>query len=487
MSAARHGLVTITRSELALRSAQFPTLHPVTKSFELSKFSTAVDQTITRAGVWDASVKRDSDRRRKAKGEDPATHAQCVDDVLLEAAKEKRSFGSATVHILPIHRNLVRHGRLTARAMKEICPSHVAMPVGECDLYNGILRDTPSKQYCYSNYATRADYLEAEAEFLGHCLVTPGLQDVVNRRILVRPPPLTSLTRQPSSAADDNDDDNPLFCPPESGRAAYLSEGLRNAPSRFSFQDICLTHFPFFYAAYEARIRKARVLWCGVPPVLFETRARQKTLAVEWERNLMLEDSLVEEGRFGEWLEDYVRMKRAALTPQELVSDLNMRVCIRQLHDKLGAGKKKGTAASPVVLLPVPLCDFHLAVGWVAAVDSITDTSLNECLDDSLDVVPSFLKARKSPDYLEIERAVHMDTSEDVAQSVGDGDAVVLANDPRLSHPAGAVNNPMVTERLRPSSAVRVLEVGPDIGTRSSINACEITPEAAQRMRWLQG
>ena len=460
-------LIGIGRAELAVRTAveNFPALHPVTHAFDLMGFRGAVEAEVDQMFVREAAAQRSVDKRNKLRGRSKADHTNYVDEVLYATALQPRRVGDKVVHILPLHRHLVRHGALCKRVLTELSPAHLVLPTGECDLYQSITRDAFLSQYRKRQFATRQDFLRGEAELMRHCLQTPGLQDVVNRRLLLRPTP---------AVMEGEGEEEALFA------SGYMAEGLEGLQKNaFSFENLYLNHYPFFYAVWEARLRGVAVHWEGVPPLLFEERARHKTFASEWERNVLLENHLIAQGRPGEWLQSYVQMKQERLTPEELVSDTNMRVvakAIQQLAVKPGRNK---------VLLVVPLADLHHAVGWLGAVDSLTTTSVNECLDESLDLVPSFSKAPKAPEFLEIERAMHMDTEASVATSSTEVDTLTLSQDPRLAHPAGAVNNPMVLERLRPSSAVRVLQVDSEnpIESRSFVQRCEITDEAYHSMK----
>eukprot|EP01063_Lacrimia_lanifica_P027432 TRINITY_DN384_c0_g3_i2.p1 TRINITY_DN384_c0_g3~~TRINITY_DN384_c0_g3_i2.p1 ORF type:complete len:248 (+),score=36.17 TRINITY_DN384_c0_g3_i2:504-1247(+) len=158
-----------------------------------------------------------------------------------------------------------------------------------------------------------------------------------------------------------------------------------------------------------------------------------------------LEDFLLTSGvSFGEFFAELVKKKQAQLTPQEVVSDLNMRYVMYDIAQQPVPG---------TTLLVVPATEYHAAVGWAAAAKWLTPTSVNEALDANLDLVPSFSKATKRPEFLEVERAVHVDTPTHVAPQ---GDELALTQDPRLARAVG-VHNPMLHETLRPSPAIRVL------------------------------
>ena len=479
MSSAHKALVGISRSELVLRTAKYPKLAPVTKSFDLQPF--------------DSGVQADLDRLLALGERRQSKNGRQLDDVLLRdcAGTAHRIADGVALHILPVHRNLVRHGFMAKQAIAQLSPDVVALPTGPCSLYTLMTQDKRVSEYCKGKKSgDRMAFLAAEKELMDHCLSTPGLSGLVDRRILLRPPPLT-LTDSAASTASQEEDMRGYMGGGLLGMSRHRDGGAaeRAAASTFSFQSLYLTHFPFFKAGHEARSRKKEVFWAGLPPKLFENRARNRTLAVEWEASILLENYLIggeSGGRFAEWLQAHVAAKKAHLAPQELVSDLNMRFVIKNIARRFGAKKRAGSQGAKDqkrVLLLVPATEYHLAVGWASAVDEITETCVNECCDPSLEVVSNFAKARKDPMFHEVERAVHADTSLRTATSPQAGDDLMLAQDPRLAHPSSPEANPMVQERLRPSSLIKVFDVQPKNIDYSKLSSEEITRDARAALR----
>ncbi|KAJ9442027.1 hypothetical protein DIPPA_06624 [Diplonema papillatum] len=266
------------------------------------------------------------------------------------------------------------------------------------------------------------------------------------------------------------------------------------------FRDASVHQLPFFRAAWAARLRRIEVAWLGIPPWLFESRARNKTLTAEWDRNAGLERCLSRESAAPEDVEAsfraFARERSRRLTPQEVVSDLNMRFVVkkaaaikRHLRENVDSAvarekgftlKIKETEAKPVTLLVVvPATEHHLFAGWCGACDSLTSSSINECVDPLLDVVPSLQKATKSPEFLSVERAVHVDTLCDMEC---DSAAVELSQDPRLANVPDR-HNPHAAARFSPSPALRVLQVGPTLDDTPFLHSGQTTKEHRAGLR----
>eukprot|EP01063_Lacrimia_lanifica_P027431 TRINITY_DN384_c0_g3_i1.p1 TRINITY_DN384_c0_g3~~TRINITY_DN384_c0_g3_i1.p1 ORF type:complete len:455 (+),score=137.03 TRINITY_DN384_c0_g3_i1:819-2183(+) len=415
-------LVAISRTEHALRTARFAKLRPVTHSFELEAFAAGVREEAARLArphhrkgvpadaALDQQLMRAADREWSLSMDEGQ-----VKDKDKEKRRKRRGREESSLRILPVHSHSVRHSALIAECLQKYCPQRLAIPSGLTPLFSMIMADAPLAEHVLKRYEDEAAFRKGEKAMIERCLMEFGLSGVVDRRLLHLIPP-----------------------PPAQNRG--LSQ---RRPWRYHDQQ--LRFHPFFAGAFHALRLGIRVNWLGIPPELYEERQRAKTLAAEWEIKAGLEDFLLTSGvSFGEFFAELVKKKQAQLTPQEVVSDLNMRYVMYDIAQQPVPG---------TTLLVVPATEYHAAVGWAAAAKWLTPTSVNEALDANLDLVPSFSKATKRPEFLEVERAVHVDTPTHVAPQ---GDELALTQDPRLARAVG-VHNPMLHETLRPSPAIRVL------------------------------
>eukprot|EP01059_Diplonema_ambulator_P027423 TRINITY_DN4550_c0_g1_i1.p1 TRINITY_DN4550_c0_g1~~TRINITY_DN4550_c0_g1_i1.p1 ORF type:complete len:427 (+),score=95.41 TRINITY_DN4550_c0_g1_i1:681-1961(+) len=414
------GLVSISRAELALRDATFARLHPETHAFKVRDFSDGVREGLEYLTTLD---------------KDPNQHKSFI----RRAAKRGIPVGQNTVHILPVHRNFVKHGWVADTLVRQGNFNTVAIPSGPSTLHKAILGSRAIHAHCNRKFQSLSDFMLSEKEMLEECVEDKNLIEILDRRLLMR-------VR----------DGNPMW-----------SMGLRRRVA-WDFMLERVLYYPFFKAAWA----KNGVTWCGVPPELFEMRARDKTLVAEWERVCALEDGLADreatggQGTLSDWFIEIAAARRAVLTPQEIVSDLNMRHVISVLKT---SGKNKK------ILLVVPAAEYHLALGWATAHESLTLTSFTESQDPLLDIVPSFQKARKTPEFHSVERSIHVDTP----QSAIPDEEKALTQDRRLAAAYGGYN-PHISKTLRPSAGVKVFEVGRGTRHDGYVTMGQLTKEARE-------
>eukprot|EP01060_Flectonema_neradi_P027123 TRINITY_DN36752_c0_g1_i1.p1 TRINITY_DN36752_c0_g1~~TRINITY_DN36752_c0_g1_i1.p1 ORF type:complete len:411 (+),score=46.46 TRINITY_DN36752_c0_g1_i1:99-1331(+) len=379
--------IPISRSELVLRTARLADVYPVKRAFDLSVFETGVTNML------------------KKEHRTLSDYASCSYTV-----------GNCNLHIVPVHRNLVQHGNDVSDLINQLRPNKVIMPTGQSRLYDHIVNSVFIKEHCMRSYPTEASLLDAEVQLLERCLQTKTLSQVIDRKILLRS---------------------------SQGQAVV---GLRHRKP-FDFNTCHLTHYPFFRAAWAAEVISAEVMWAGIDPFLFEERARSKSLQAEWDRALHQENIFVTHGN--DWLRNYVSERSSFLTPQEFLSDLNIRAVIYNIK-RLNPFKQ----GSINCLLVVPASEFHLAVGWASSSERLTTTAYNQAVDPNLDPVPSFKKSVKSPEFTQIERAIHADTFSTSSKS----DELALSQDPRLASTPGR-HNPFIGSLMRPSASIKTIEV----------------------------
>ena len=384
----RLAAVSISRSELVIRTVKYADVLPVRKAFDLPGFDKGVEQMLQR--------KHES---------------------LSDYAKDDFKVGESILKIIPVHRNLVQHGKDVVDVIKKTRPGCVAIPTGFSKLNDHISKTAFLRDHCCASYPTESSLLKAEVDLLEKCITQPTLSGVLDRKLLLQ-------IRQPAAV------------------------GLRSR-KLFNFNKCHLLHYPFFRAVWAAQLSSMEVMWAGIDPTLFEERARSKSLQVEWDHAVSQENQLATEGMgySNEWFKANVQKRKSYLTPQEFLSDLNMRAVIYNIRRRKATVNKK-------CLLVVPASEYHLAVGWASSCDSLTATAYNQAIDISLDAVPSFEKSSKSPEFTQIERAIHSDTLKSDSYS----DDLALSQDPRLASTPGR-HNPFITSLLKPSTAIKSLDI----------------------------
>eukprot|EP00756_Hemistasia_phaeocysticola_P002776 Hpha_TRINITY_DN11879_c0_g2::TRINITY_DN11879_c0_g2_i1::g.2056::m.2056 len=374
--------VAISRTELVMRAATYPSLSPTTDPFAVGQYREGV-KSLTHALQQFRRPPKKAERGNLAAANDNALCGVC--------AKKPVNVNGAMVHFLGVSRDSVRHARMAAKVVRTLRPDYIALPIGELDDFNAVLGSSHCERHMSKDYTSEAEFLKAERDLLEHSLNDGRLTTALIDRRLIQRVNLPGIT--PAGAG-------------------LLKR--RGQASKYDHNNANMTLVALLHPLWEAqmRLKKPKFMWCGVSHALQQERVRSQTFEVEWGTARVRCDAAMHSGNIAEWAADWTHWHQQRLSPRAVVSDVNARHTIIRIKEHFWEHQPK-EGHIPRVLLLCDATELHMMYGWACAAGNLSPVAQSQCVDPGLQLVRGVQKAVKDPIFGQVERSVLYDAPQD--------------------------------------------------------------------------